>query len=112
MPPAAACRGSWWTSGPLGAKTGIHVRLEAMDWAEAQRRMEAGAYDVIDTMFENEPRQARYDFGPPYARIDVPIFFSRELAGISGPDDLAGFIVGAKEGRRLGHLLERHGVEP
>jgi PAS domain S-box-containing protein len=91
-------------------KTGIHVQLDAMDWAEAQRRMEAGAYDVIDTLFENEQRQARYDFGPPYARIDVPIFFSRELAGISGPDDLAGFIVGAKEGDASVTFLEHHGV--
>ena len=79
-------------------RTGIRVQLDAMDWAAAQRRMEAGAYDVIDTIFENPERQARYDFGPPYARIDVPIFFSRDLAGISGPDDLSGFIVGAKEG--------------
>jgi len=91
-------------------KTGIHVQLDAMDWAEAQRRMQAGAYDVIDTLFENEQRKARYDFGPPYARIDVPIFFSRDLAGISGPDDLSGFIVGAKEGDASVTLLEGRGV--
>ena len=91
-------------------KTGIHVQLDAMDWAEAQRRMQAGAYDVIDTLFENGQRKARYDFGPPYARIDVPIFFSRDLAGISGPDDLSGFIVGAKEGDASVTLLEGRGV--
>jgi PAS domain S-box-containing protein len=91
-------------------KTGHHVQLDAMDWAEAQRRMLAGDYDVIDTMFQTPERQAQYDFGPPYARIDVPIFFSRDLSGISGPKDLEGFIVGAKEGDASVAFLKDRGV--
>jgi signal transduction histidine kinase/ABC-type amino acid transport substrate-binding protein len=91
-------------------KTGIKVRLDGMDWDQAQQRMAAGEYDVIDTIFASEQRRALYDFGPPYARIDVPIFFSTELAGIRGPGDLAGFIVGAKRGDNSIPIQEANGV--
>jgi len=91
-------------------KTGIRVQLDAMDWGEAQRRMAAGRYDVIDTIFESEQRKALYDFSSPYMRIDVPIFFSKELAGIRGPRDLNGFIVGAKEGDNSIEILKAAGV--
>jgi signal transduction histidine kinase len=91
-------------------RTGLHAQLDAMAWGEARRRMAAGGYDVIDTMFETEQRRALYDFGPPYARLDVPIFFSRELSGISGPGDLTGFIVGVKEGDNSIDVLRASGV--
>ena len=91
-------------------KTGTRVQLEAMAWSEAQRRMEAGGYDVIDTIFTSERRKALYDFTRPYARLDVPIFFSRDLSGIRGAGDLAGFIVGAKRGDNSVEILKSRGV--
>ena len=91
-------------------KTGIHVQLDAMIWAEAQRRMLAGEYDVIDTIFETESRRASLEFGPAYARLDVPIYFNRDLSGISGPGDLAGFVVGAKRGDSSVEVLKASGV--
>ena len=91
-------------------KTGIRVRLEAMNWDEAQRRMQGGDYDVIDTIFRTQARQALYDFTPPYARLDVPLFFSKDLSGIRGPKDLGGFIVGAKKGDTSIEILKAGGV--
>lgn len=91
-------------------QTGIPARLDGLAWAEAQRRMAAGEYDVIDTIFKNEARAAIYDFTRPYARLDVPIFFSRELSGIRGPADLSGFIVGAKRGDSSVEILKANGV--
>jgi len=91
-------------------KTGIQVRLDAMDWAKAQQCMEAGDYDVIDTLFMNEQRKALYDFSAPYANIAVPLFFSRELSGIRGPKDLEGFVVGAKSGDSSIEILKASGV--
>ena len=91
-------------------KTGTRVRLDAFAWAEAQRRFSAGDYDVIDTIFESEARKVSYDFTPPYVRIDVPIFFSQELAGIRGPKDLSGFIIGVKEGDNSIDVLKSFGV--
>jgi len=91
-------------------KTGIPVRLDAMDWAKAQQRMEAGDYDVIDTMFKNDQRKALYDFSAPYTSIEVPLFFSRELSGLRGPKDLEGFVVGAKSGDNSIEILKASGV--
>ncbi len=79
-------------------KTGIAVRLDGMDWNLAQKEMEAGRADVIDTIFETEGRKLIYDFSSPYATIEVPIFFDQAIAGIAGIETLRGFTVGVKDG--------------
>jgi PAS domain S-box-containing protein len=94
------------------AKTGIKAELAAMDWGEALRRMQAGEFDVIDTIFTTEAREKLYDFSPPYARIDVPIFFQADISGITGLDSLRGFPVAAKTGDAAVELLQKNGVAP
>ncbi|MDD2337034.1 MAG: PAS domain S-box protein [Geobacteraceae bacterium] len=91
-------------------KTGIHVEITGMDWAEALRRMQAGEFDVIDTIFRNEKREAMYDFSKPYARIDVPLFFHQDISGIRGPEDLKGFLVAVKAGDSAIDILKKNGV--
>lgn len=91
-------------------KTGIRAELQGLDWSEAQRRMEAGEFDVIDTIFRNERRERLYDFTKPYAVIPVPLFFSEELSGIRGAADLKGFVVAAKAGGNVLNVLREHGV--
>ncbi len=91
-------------------KTGIPVQLNAMDWDDAQRRMLAGEFDVIDTIFRNEKREQIYDFSEPYARIDVPIFFRSDISGIHDADDLKGFAVGVKAGDSAMEVLSAKGV--
>jgi len=91
-------------------KTGIHVEITGMDWGEAQRRMQAGEFDVIDTLFRNEKREAIYDFSKPYARLDVPLFFHEDISGIRGPEDLKGFLVAAKAGDNAIDFLKKNGV--
>ena len=81
-----------------------------MDWAEAQRRMQAGEFDVIDTIFRNEKRDNIYDFTKPYAVIPVPLFFHSDISGISGPEDAKGFMVAAKAGGNVLDVLRKHGV--
>lgn len=91
-------------------KTGIHVEISAMDWAEAQRRMQEGEFDVIDTIFRNEKREKIYDFTKPYAVIPVPLYFHSDISGIRGPDDAKGFMVAAKAGGNVLDVLWKHGV--
>ena len=91
-------------------KTGIHVLIAAMDWAEAQRRMQAGEFDVIDTIFRNETREKIYDFSNPYTRIEVPIVFRSDISGINGVDDLKGFAVAVKSGDNVIDVLRSHGI--
>jgi len=91
-------------------KTGIHVQITGLDWAEAQRSMQAGEFDVIDTIFRNEKRDQIYEFTKPYADIPVPLFFHKDISGIRGPDDARGFLVAAKAGGNVLGVLRRHGV--
>ncbi len=92
-------------------KTGVQVEILAMDWGIAQKRMQAGDFDVIDTTFKTEDRLAWLDFGKPYASIGVSAFFKNQISGITDIDSLKGFVVGVKEGDAAIDLLRRHGVE-
>jgi two-component system sensor histidine kinase EvgS len=91
-------------------KTGIAVTLIAMDWGEAQRYMAGGHADVIDTMFLTEERTKLYDFSRPWARIEVPVFFHRNVSGIGDAQSLHGFTVGVKEGDAAVDFLKSRGV--
>ena len=93
------------------ARTGIEVKLQAMDWAAAQATMAAGRADVIDTIFKTEVRQHIFDFGQPYAQLDVALFFLHSVSGITDADAVQGFTVGVKDGDACIDLLRRHRVD-
>jgi len=92
-------------------KTGIKVDITGTDWIDAQKRMEAGEFDVIDTMFYTEERSKKYDFSKPYARIDVVIFFDKGISGITDVKSLQGIGVGVKSGDANIDFLHKNGVE-
>lgn len=92
-------------------KTGRPVELVGMDWSQAMIEMEAGHFDVIDTIFKNPQREMIYDFTKPYATLSVPIFFSNSISGISGIKSLKGFTVAAKSGDNAIDVLKTNGIE-
>ncbi|PKN68990.1 MAG: hypothetical protein CVU52_09760, partial [Deltaproteobacteria bacterium HGW-Deltaproteobacteria-10] len=92
-------------------KTGVKAEISGMDWGIAQRRMEAGEFDVIDTIFFNEARAKIYDFSKPYARLDVSIFFHKNISGISDADSLQGFAVAVKSGDAAIGYLKGKGIK-
>lgn len=63
--------------------TGSRVELHGMQWISAQFFMSSGQADVIDTIFVTDERRSLYLFEQPYAKIDVPVFVSKNLAGIT-----------------------------
>jgi len=91
-------------------RTGIDVQISAMDWEQALQRMRDGEFDVIDTLFKTEERSQFLDFSQPYVRLDVPIFFARDISGITDLASLRGFAVAAKAGDAAVDLLHRNGV--
>nr|AOO54626.1 multi-sensor hybrid histidine kinase [uncultured bacterium] len=91
-------------------KTGIQVEIKAMDWSSALRTMKAGEFEVIDTIFRTGERDGWLDFSKPYARLEVPIFFDKEIGGITDIDSLKGFVVGVKEGDAAVDLLRSRGI--
>jgi len=92
-------------------KTGVRVDLRAMDWAEAQRVMQEGGADVLDTVFRTPDRERTYDFTPPYADIRVPIYAHQSLGGISDIPSLKGFTVGVKAGDAVIDRLRSQGID-
>ncbi len=92
-------------------KTGIRADVHAMDWGKALRRMEAGEFDVIDTIFRNESRERVYDFSKPYATLEVPVFFHKNISGITDASSLKGFPVAVKNGDAAVDYLSRRGVD-
>lgn len=91
-------------------KSGIHAELRGLDWSDALRRMQAGEFDVIDTIFITASRQAVFDFSQPYQQIEVPIFFDKDIAGISDVASLKGFPVAVKSGDAAIELLKGNGI--
>ncbi len=91
-------------------KTGRPVELVGMDWSQAMVEMEAGHFDVIDTIFKNAQREKLYDFTKPYATLNVPIFFSNSISGITGITSLKGFTVAAKSGDNAIEVLRSNGI--
>jgi PAS domain S-box-containing protein len=90
--------------------TGIRVEIHALDWSEALQRMRAGEFEVIDTVFKTPERASYWEFSKPYARIDVPVFFRKDISGITGLDSLKGFPVAAKAGDAAADLLKQSGI--
>ena len=79
-------------------KTGIKTEITLMDWAEAQRRLQAGEFDVIDKIAKTEQRSKIYDFSEPFSNIEVPVFFLKDISGITDAASLKGFAVGVQTG--------------
>lgn len=90
--------------------TGIRAQLVAMDWADALEGMHAGKYDVIDTVFFNEERDAWLDYTEPYVTIDVPIYHQSKIGGITNAASLVGFTVAVKAGDACIPILRDAGV--
>lgn len=90
--------------------TGTKVILNATNWIEAQKIMQSGDADVIDTLFFNEERAKIYSFSKAYATIDVPIFHHNSITGIADFKSLKGFVVGVKEGDAAVDFLKKNGI--
>jgi two-component system, sensor histidine kinase and response regulator len=91
-------------------KTGIKVKLIGMDWAEAQVFIQQGKADVIDTMFMTEKRRQIYEFSKPYAKIEVPIFFHKNISGINNIKSVKGFTIAVKNGDAAIEVFHQNGI--
>ena len=91
-------------------KTGIKVDLRGMDWDKAKKTMAEGNAQVIDTTFFTEERAKTLAFSAPYASLDVPIFFHRDISGIRDVKSLHGFTIGVKAGDACIDFLKGHGI--
>jgi diguanylate cyclase (GGDEF)-like protein/PAS domain S-box-containing protein len=91
-------------------KTGIPVVVKGATWIEAQRSVQEGGDDVIETLSYTPDRARLYEYSRPYAPVEAQVFFHHSITGISGVDSLRGFTVGAKEGSACGKWLRERGI--
>lgn len=91
-------------------KSGLKVEITGQDWNKAYQAMLDGKFDVIDTISYNKDREKILDFTKPYATIDVPIFFHKNISGITGIESLKGFSVAAKKGDNAINELKKNGI--
>ncbi|MCY6369430.1 diguanylate cyclase domain-containing protein [Clostridium ganghwense] len=91
-------------------KTGIKIEIHTLNWDKAQKLMKRGKFDVIDTIFFNEKRAKIYDFSKPYTKIEVPIFFNKDISGINGIETLKGFSVAVIKGDNVINILNKRGI--
>ncbi len=91
-------------------KTGIKVSITSMDWSAALDQMQAGDFDVIDTIFMTSAREKIYDFSKPYQEIEVPIYFNNDISGIADVESLKGFSVAVKEQDAAIDFLQQHEI--
>ena len=99
----------WWKL--WERKTGIRVTLQALPWAEAQRRLLAGEFDVIDNLYRTPPREPLYDFTAPYADLPVNIFVNQDIPAIRTVEDLREFQVGVMAGDACIDRLHQEGIK-
>ncbi|MEZ4628669.1 MAG: transporter substrate-binding domain-containing protein [Eubacteriales bacterium] len=83
------------------------MKFTRADWSDALSAMKSGEYDVIDTAFYSEERDTWLDFSEPYLTIDVPIFHSEKISGITGVASLHGLMVAVKVGTVVSCFTER-----
>jgi PAS domain S-box-containing protein len=90
--------------------TGIKVNIIGMDWGLAQNYLKKNKADVIETIFQTKERLKLYDFTNEYAKIEVPVFFNKNISGITDANSLKGFSIGVKNGDACIEELERDGI--
>ncbi|HEY9193644.1 MAG TPA: response regulator, partial [Methyloversatilis sp.] len=98
----------WWAL--WSQKTGVTVDLQALNWAESQRRLHAGEADAIDLIFRTPPREPLYDFSTSYADVPVSIFVHASISGIRDINGLRGFTVGVMAGDACIDMLRLKGI--
>jgi PAS domain S-box-containing protein len=91
-------------------KTGVHIDLQPVEWAEALRRVAGGDADVIDTIFWSSERARTMDFTAPFADVREPIYADSNVKGLVDLHSLRGFRVGALSGDLCIDRLRAGGV--
>lgn len=91
-------------------KTGIPVDVQGYSWSDAIKAFESGETEVLDTVFETPDRLKKYDFTPPYATIEVPVFIHKSISGIRSVADLSGFHIAVKAGDAAIDSLAAQGI--
>jgi PAS domain S-box-containing protein len=90
----------------VGKKLGRPVRIDLVEWRDAQARVLRGEADALTDLAVSEERRRAYDFTDPVATHEYGLFVRRGDATIHGTSDLTGKIVGVTPGGFPRPLME------
>jgi two-component system cell cycle sensor histidine kinase/response regulator CckA len=93
----------------VAAVMGRTVRIELIEWREAQARVLRGDADALTDLAMSEERSRLYDFTDPTATHEFGLFVRSGNATIHGVSDLAGKAVGVTPGGFPRRLMENRG---
>lgn len=80
----------------IAERGGFEVEFKNVAWDGIFAGLAAGEYDaIISSVTITEERQEKYDFSDPYINAGQ-IVVTRKDSEITGPDTLAGYVVGAQ----------------
>lgn len=92
-------------------KTGVQVNLVSTNWANAQQEILGGKADVIEMMFRTSEREPYYSFTEPFETVQVSIYTTNELTGVTSIDALQGFVIGVQNGDACVSRLNAIGIK-
>ncbi|QGG80738.1 transporter substrate-binding domain-containing protein [Litorivicinus lipolyticus] len=85
----------------------LDVKIDAMDWAEAQNRLLAGNVDALMQINPNPERLERMAFSDPLLATDFTLFRRTERLDLIGADSLNGQRIGAERASFPAELVAR-----
>ena len=91
----------------LARPLGRAVRIELMDWAEAQRRVLRGEADGLTDLADTPDRRTLYEFADATIRHDFGLFVGEGRSSVHGIDDLSDRSVGVTQGGFPREFLQR-----
>ena len=61
-------------------KTGIPAEVKGKTWIDAQRSVQQGTDDVIETLSYTADRAGLYEYSQPYAPVEAHVYFHRSIS--------------------------------
>src|SRR5688572_26549653 len=95
----------------LSSVLGREVRVELLDWTEAQEQVLRGDADGLLSMSVTDERRRLYDFSTPMITRDFGLFVRSGNTAIEGVADLAGKQVGVTAGGLPRQVLQSSRAE-
>ena len=92
----------------VAGKAGLSVKIEAMDWPEAQQLVAAGKADALLQINPTPERQTLFDFSDILLDSNFHIFRRIDRGNIHGLDSLKGRKVGVESGGFSIQYLKQH----
>ena len=92
------------------SRTGIPVEFRLMEWDDAISAVREGRAHVLGGVLKTPGREAAFELTKGFTEISTGVFFHRQLGGITGVADLAGFAIGVVQGDSVEAVI--HAAHP